>query len=152
MNRLINILTFVVLPILMGGFIYIISRSKSLKMFTWFEQINLLNEVELIRNQFSSYQLPNWIIYNLPDLLWVFSFTSLLFIIWNMKINRENITYLVIPMGLGIISEFGQLFSILNGTFDKMDLFFYLFGGLTSIFILRKFKTRNNEKTITSRY
>lgn len=152
MKRLINILIFVVLPISIGGLIYIISRSKSLKIFKWFEKVNMSNEVALIRDQFSIFKLPNWIRYNLPDLLWVFSFTSLLFLIWNMKISKESIVYLVIPMGLGIISELGQLFSIVNGTFDKLDLFFYLLGGLFSIYIISKLKSNNNEKTTTSPY
>ena len=119
-------------------------------MFNWFQELSLTNEIELVRNHFSNYNFPDWIVYNLPDLLWVFSFTSLLLIIWNMKINKENIAYIIVPMGLGIISELGQLFSIMDGTFDKIDLLFYLLGGLTSVFIFSKLKTNNNEKTITT--
>jgi hypothetical protein len=152
MKRIKNILTYVLLPIIIGGLIYIVSRSKSLKMFDWFEKINLSNEIGIIRDYFSSVQLPNWIIYNLPDLLWVFSFTSLLFIIWNKRIEKENILYLLFPMGIGVLSEFGQLFSIINGTFDIMDVIFYVFGGLSSILIINKFKINNYEKTITSHF
>jgi hypothetical protein len=152
MNRIKNILTYVLFPIIIGGLIYIVSRSKSLKMFDWFEKINLSNEIGIIRDYFSSVQLPNWVIYNLPDLLWVFSFTSLLFIIWNKRIEKENIPYLLFPTGIGVLSEFGQLFSIINGTFDIMDVIFYVFGGLSSILIISKFKINNYEKTITSHF
>ncbi|OAD42366.1 hypothetical protein LPB303_14810 [Polaribacter atrinae] len=145
-------MTYVLLPIFIGGLIYIVSRSKSLKMFDWFEKINLSNEVSIIRDYFSNVELPNWIIYNLPDFLWVFSFTSLLFIIWNKKIEKENVFYLLFPMGIGVLSEFGQLFSIINGTFDKVDIIFYVFGGLSSIYIISKFKINNYEKTVTTHF
>jgi len=140
-----NILTYVINPILFGGMIYIIFRSKSLKMFDWFEKINLSNEIEIIRGYFSNVQLPNWIIYNLPDLLWVFSFTSFLFIIWSKRIKKENMFYLIFPTGIGVISEFGQLFSIINGTFDTVDIIFYIFGGVSSILIISKLKINNYE-------
>ena len=121
-------------------------------MFNWFEKINLSNEVRIIRDYFSNIELPNWIIYNLPDFLWVFSFTSLLFIIWNKKIEKENVFYILFPMGIGVLSEFGQLFSIINGTFDKVDIIFYVFGGLSSIYIISKFKINNYEKTVTTHF
>lgn len=119
-------------------------------MFEWFEKINLGGAIEVIRDRFSSSDIPNWIVYNLPDFLWVFSFTSVILIIWDMKISKENIAYLFIPMGFGFVSEIGQFFSLVSGTFDKMDLLFYLIGGLTSIFIISNIKTKHNEKTITS--
>jgi len=152
MKRVSNIMTYVLLPIFIGGLIYIVSRSKSLKMFNWFEKINLSNEVRIIRDYFSNIELPNWIIYNLPDFLWVFSFTSLLFIIWNKKIEKENVFYILFPMGIGVLSEFGQLFSIISGTFDKVDIIFYVFGGLSSIYIISKFKINNYEKTVTTHF
>lgn len=152
MKQISNIMTYVLLPIFIGGLIYIVSRSKSLKMFDWFEKINLSNEVSIIRDYFSNVELPNWIIYNLPDFLWVFSFTSFLFIIWNKKIEKENLFYLLFPMGIGVLSEFGQLFSIINGTFDKVDILFYVFGGLSSIYIISKFKINNYEKTVTTHF
>lgn len=152
MKRISNIMAYVLLPIFIGGLIYIVSRSKSLKMFDWFEKINLSNEVSIIRDYFSNVELPNWIIYNLPDFLWVFSFTSFLFIIWNKKIEKENLFYLLFPMGIGVLSEFGQLFYIINGTFDKVDILFYVFGGLSSIYIISKFKINNYEKKVTTHF
>ncbi len=152
MKRLKDILIYVVFPLFIGGLIYIVSRSKSLKIFDWFEKINLSNEIEIIRNYFLNVKLPNRIIYNLPDLLWVFSFTSLLLIIWNKRIYKENILYLLFPMVIGVLSEFGQFLSIINGTYDTIDVIFYIFGGLSSILIISKFKLNNYEKTITTHF
>ena len=117
-------------------------------MFNWFQKLDLNLEVEKIRLYFSKIDLPNWLIYNLPDFIWVFSFTSLLLIIWNMKISKESIIYVLIPLTLALASELGQFFSIVNGTFDKMDLLFYILGGLTSIIIISKSNHKKNENTI----
>ncbi len=148
MKRITYIILFVILPICLGGSIYIIFRVKSLKMFSWFLQLNLSNEIELVRNHFSNYYLPHWILYNLPDFLWVFSFTSILLIIWNYTISRANFIYIFVPMLIGILSELGQFFSMVSGTFDKIDLLFYLFGGLTSIKMIAKLNLKNNEKAL----
>jgi hypothetical protein len=152
MKRISNILIYVLIPILIGGLIYIASRSKTLKMFNWFEKMNLSNEIETIRNYFVGIELPNWIVYNLPDLLWVFSFTSFLLLIWNKRIEKENLFYILFPMCIGVFSEIGQFFSIINGTFDKLDIIFYVFGGFSSILIISKLKINKNEKTITSHF
>lgn len=58
MKRISNILIYVLIPILIGGLIYIASRSKTLKMFNWFEKMNLSNEIETIRNYFVGIELP----------------------------------------------------------------------------------------------
>ena len=55
-------------------------------------------------------------------------------------------------MCIGVFSEIGQFFSIINGTFDKLDIIFYVFGGFSSILIISKLKINKNEKTITSHF
>jgi hypothetical protein len=150
MTRIKNIILFVLLPILVGGLIYIVSRPKSLKMFKWFENINIDNLTNSIRDEFIHIEYPYWVKYNLPDFLWVFSFTSLILIIWNKKIVSENISYIIFPVSVGVLSEIGQLFGIINGTFDLMDILFYSLGGLLSTLIFINSKSNKNEKTSTS--
>jgi hypothetical protein len=69
-------------------------------------------------------------------------------IIWNKRITNENISYLIFPMLVGILSEIGQHYGIIAGTFDIMDILFYSFGGLSSTIIFIKSST--HEKTSTS--
>ena len=150
MTRNKNIIVYVLLPILIGGLIYIVSRPKSLKMFKWFENLNIDKLTNLIRDEFIQIDYPYWIKYNLPDFLWVFSFTSLILIIWDKKIVNENIYYIIFPVSVGILSEIGQLFGLINGTYDLMDILFYSFGGLLSTLIFMNSKSNKNEKTSTS--
>jgi hypothetical protein len=119
-------------------------------MFKWFENLNLDKLTNSIRNEFIHIDYPYWVKYNLPDLLWVFSFTSLMLIIWDKKIINENITYIIFPVSVGIISEVGQLFGIINGTFDLLDILFYSIGGLLSTLIFINSNSNKNEKTSNS--
>lgn len=142
MTRIQSIILFVLFPILVGGLIYIVSRPKSLKMFKWFESINIDPLTNSIRDEFIHIEYPYWVKYNLPDFLWVFSFTSLMLIIWNAKIVNENISYIIFPAAVGVLSEIGQHFGIINGTFDLMDILFYSLAGLLSTLIFCKLKLK----------
>lgn len=116
--------------LLIGGLIYISFRSYSLKMFRWFENIGIENIIIAIRKKTQIYfsEIPEWILYSLPDGLWIFSYICLMLFIWNTKITYKNIVWLLIIPLLAILSEIGQLFSLINGTFDFVDLTFYILG------------------------
>ena len=68
--------------------------------------------------------LPNWALYNLPDGLWLFSYTLLIDAIW----SKNNIKFYFI----GIISLFililetAQMIHIFPGTGDILDIASYL--------------------------
>lgn len=69
-------------------------------------------------------EIPEWVKYSLPDGLWVLSYMLFMNIIWD---NRTTIGYFWIfclPI-IALLSEFGQLFHIVPGTFDAMDLLCY---------------------------
>jgi len=79
----------------------------------------------------------DWIIYCLPDGLWAYSFTSLLLTTNdNSHINKLYSLCLVLSIGLAL--EVLQYFHLINGTFDIIDIFFYIFGSILSIFIIKK--------------
>lgn len=124
-KTVIDIILLVVLPVFLGGIIYIVFRSEKLIMFKWFETFGL-NELINILRQNSVYNLPDWIKYNLPDALWLFSLTSILIIIWKREINKTNFIYVLLPLIIGICWEFGQYLGIIQGTFDIKDLVFYI--------------------------
>ena len=86
-----------------------------------------------IRNLFSDYQLSDWIKFNLPDLLWVFGFTSVMLIIWKDVQSKIKIFYIILPMFIGVVSELVQYINPNFGTFDASDISFYTLGSLTSI-------------------
>ena len=129
---------FVVLPMIIGGMIYLLSRPTSIVMFSWLDNIGLETFTMNIRSMINAKDfMNNWIIYNFPALLWSFSFTCFLGIIWNYNINLENIFILIIPMCLGIVTEVFQKTGVINGTFDKIDSMLYIIGGLLGFLIIK---------------
>ena len=133
--------------LLLGCFIYISFRQDTLKMFSWFDSINLsaaISELRLFTVPLSDH-LPNWFLYSLPDGLWLFSYLSILLVVWDNVISKHNIHWLLLVPTIAIVSEIGQLFGIIPGTFDIVDLTFYLGGTILPILIF------TNSKTIKSK-
>jgi hypothetical protein len=134
----INLILFhVISPLTLGGLLYVVFRTKSLRMFSWFESIGINTQISFLREYFSPLKswLPSWVYFSLPDGLWVYSFTSIILILWAGKINF----WLIIPFTSGILIEILQGF-LFKGTFDRTDLIFSIIGFFLSIFIINKNK------------
>ena len=131
------ILVHVISPLLLGGILYVVFRTKSLKMFSWFDSIGFNTQISFLREYFSPIKswLPSWVYFSLPDGLWVYSFTSIILLIWEGEINY----WLIIPFTTGILVEVMQGFSFI-GTFDWIDFIFSIFGFFISIIIINKNK------------
>lgn len=119
------------IPLLLGGIIYYFSRPNSIYFLNWTNKI--------LNFEPPKFNFPNWITYNLPDGLWVFALTNLLLIIWNYKINRQTISWISIPLILGVGLEFSY------GTFDLLDLTFIIVGATIPIL----FNLKNSKFTLT---
>jgi hypothetical protein len=60
-----------------------------------------------------------WVVYNLPGALWLYAF------LWFTSLSRSKfLTLLPLALALGI--ETVQLLHLTDGTFDGLDVFFYL--------------------------
>lgn len=128
----------VILPLIIGGLIYISFRSLSLRLFSWFELIGINTFTSFIRNTtypIKNY-LPHWIYFSLPDGLWVYSFSSALLILWGdqFKFGRY---WLIIPLIFGAFIELAQKIKIFPGTFDIIDFTFSIMALALSIIILK---------------
>lgn len=130
---------FVFLPIVMGGLIYILFRSDKLLMFRWFKIIGISQLVRFLRNiSFIKITIvPSWIKYSLPDGLWIFSYVSLMILIWGYKISKISALWIFTLPVIAVVSELGQLLKIFPGTFDICDLAIYLFSTLLPIILFR---------------
>lgn len=125
------------LTLLCGGLIYVLFRTATLKMFAWYETIGLgglTNGMRKLTFQFAN-ELPEWILFSLPDGLWIFSYVCLMLAIWQNSVSLKNALWILIIPILAIGSEIGQLFGLIVGTFDLTDLLFYIFG-MTLPFII----------------
>ena len=135
-----------VFTLLLGGLIYILFRQDTLKMFSWFDNINVsaaISELRLCTVPLSGH-FPNWFLYSLPDGLWLFSYLSVLLAVWDNVISKHNIHWLLLVPMVAIFSEIGQLFEIVPGTFDIFDLIFYLLGTVLPILLFTNSKTPRN--------
>lgn len=109
---------------LMGGaMIYLLFRPTHLLMFRWLDSIGLMDFVDSIRA--NQKNVPEWIIYSLPDGLWMFSYCLFIGCIWDFDI-RECLFILVILPIYAVTIEIMQYFHLVSGTFDFMDLVVFL--------------------------
>lgn len=131
--------------IMLGGLIYILFRSPSILMFEWLDQINLSKYVLELRSYIDSYSLilPNWFLYSLPDGLWLFSYISFLLIIWDNKVSKKNIFWILLLPIIAVSSELAQFMEIIPGTFDIVDLIFYIAGSVLPLLFFTNLKIFN---------
>lgn len=87
--------------------------------------------------------VPKWIIYSLPDALWLMSFGLFLQLIWKNETKRNRMIWTVIPCTIAVLMELFQATYLVSGTFDLVDLLLYL---LTTLLLINNLKT--NEKII----
>jgi len=138
MLRINNIIIHVIIPMIIGGLLYILYRDNSLLMFYWFRSLGIENFIILMReNVLLVNKIPNWVIFNLPNGIWIYSLTSLMLIIWYKDINKLKYIWLAIGPIIGISAEIGQFIHILPGTFDTTDLILCFFAGIAPFIIFK---------------
>ncbi|NNT71677.1 hypothetical protein HKT18_05545 [Flavobacterium sp. IMCC34852] len=106
-------------------------------MFQWIDYIGFSKQLQEIRQTLAPVKMiiPEWILFALPDGLWMFSYMSLILLVWENNISKENIVWIFIIPFIALLSEVLQIIEIIPGTFDKLDLAMYLLGvGLPFIF------------------
>ena len=109
-----------------GGLIYVIFRTKTLYMFSWFNYLNLGNIVDFLRLNYGTSQINEIIKFCLPDGLWLFSY--LLTIKAIHKTDKDVITiifYVSLPV-IAIGSEVLQFLNLIPGVFDIYDFTCYI--------------------------
>lgn len=149
-NEIAKIGLFGFIPILFGGLIYVVSRAETILFFNCTKAIGIENEIKAIRGFFKDHQLSEWFKFNLPDLLWVFGFTSVMIVIWKNYKSKIKVFYIVLPLLIGISSELIQFYNPIYGTFDFNDIVCYILGTIMSIIILKTINQPKNEKQITT--
>lgn len=124
MNRSYKVSLSIIL-LLIGGFLYIAYRDKSIIMFSWFEIVGIDGLIENIRKM-ANIQPYYWVKYNLPAGLWLFSYMFIMDAIWGNRksVNRRMFIW-ILPI-IAILSEIMQIFGLCPGIFDIFDLLSYL--------------------------
>jgi len=132
--------TWHIVSLFAGSIIYILFRVSSLKMFSWSETLgtNITSNRLRGRSLLIIEHLPDWLLYSLPDGLWVFSYICLMLGIWKKSVSRQNIFWIGIVPFIAIGSEIAQLFGTVQGTFDITDIFCYALGFLLPFLLFNK--------------
>ncbi len=91
-------------------------------MFTWLEILGFEKIVMSLRKTFGIFEPSEFVIYSLPNGLWILSITILLLIIWKDYYKTNFKFYFTCLFLLVILPETLQFFKIISGTFDLVDL------------------------------
>ncbi len=141
-----DLILLVAFPLLIGTLIYVLFRSNSILFNSWIKDSGfftyLLKTRLLIQN--SNLTLNRYLVYNLPDGLWLFSWLNFLLIIWEFEINKTSRLVIIASFLAAISSELLQGLGFLSGTYDIFDLFAYVLATFC-VFII--FKQKKNEKS-----
>ena len=109
-----------------GGLIYLLFRSRYVLLNRIVLSTDLETVVDEWRCRATIINVPEWVIYSLPGGLWAISY---IFIIDSLMRHRcyqcRMLWACPIPL-LGLVSEIMQCLGILPGTFDLIDLLFYI--------------------------
>lgn len=131
----------VVLPVLIGGFIYLTWRADSLLMFEWCRRLRIYPLVAILRHHFFAARcdLPEWMLYSLPDAMWVYAATALQLLIWrHHNSSFASWLWISIPPLLAVGGELGQLSGVLPGTFCLCDLALCLLATTAAITLMKR--------------
>ena len=124
MNRIVKLL-IAIISLCLGGLIYIVFRSEDLLMFRWFDSLGLHGIVSQLRFDYGQTNIWNWVNYNMPACLWLFSYMFVMDALWNDGNNMIYQVFIYVLPVVAILSELLQLVNIIPGTFDLLDLASY---------------------------
>lgn len=114
----------------MGETIYVLYRPLNLYMFLPFEatdtlfMIDYIREIPLFPPKDS---LPEWVIYNLPDGMWLLSYMLLMEALWGRENTKFRDFFIWVMPSLIIIWEIMQYMEVVAGTWDMNDMLSYIF-------------------------
>lgn len=111
--------------LVLGCCIYLLFRSKSLKIHQWCSTMELSQKIDAYRYYVQSWSVPDIVRYSFPDGLYNTAYILIMNSIWDkQKSPLKYFIILFVPV-LSIISEVLQNLGIIEGTFDYYDLICY---------------------------
>jgi hypothetical protein len=126
----------VVLPVLTGGAIYIFLRPGHMFLHEWMAQLHIPLAPSNAGTDGSA--LYQWMIFNLPAGLWTYSMTSFILTLWNYRITKHNLPWLLAVLVISLGWELLQLAHYLAGTFDIADIITCIAAMIVSLFGIKK--------------
>ena len=133
MNVIKTIIVFIAMIALsVGGMIYVFFRPGSIIMFKWFPFLGAIHQQV---SMFCTVCLPDFLVYSIPDGLWLFSYILLIGVIWNFNYHRCIFLIMLLPV-YAILHEMLQLYHMVPCYFDILDFFVYVIATFLGISVL----------------
>lgn len=109
-----------------GCTIYLLFRPQNLLMFKILDDFGFMPNILSLRMHVNHCCFPNFIIYSLPDGLWIASYLMMMYLT-TKDYTRKSRLMLALPLPItAIVLEFMQLLECCIGTFDVYDLICYI--------------------------
>jgi len=127
------------IPLIFGGIIYIFWGTKNLLVNQML--LDYLGSTFLVLRKYTLFYrtvIPCFILYNLPDFCWVFSYTIIMIDIWQKEFHFEGIIWISLGFILAAGGEIGQFLNFVPGTFDQLDLLAFALGLAIPIFLHKR--------------
>ena len=131
-------LIMAIMSLSVGGLIYVLCRTDTLMMFTWFDRFYLTNFISSIRTDASALStvMPTWVVYSLPNALWLFSGLLAFDIIWGPKASLAKLAWLSLFGTIAVGAEVCQALQLLPGIFDWGDMVLMIFSGFSALLLI----------------
>mgnify|MGYP006188926019 CR=1 FL=1 len=138
----------VLLPLTIGGLLYVAFRPTHLLLFQWAEVLGLADAVTALRLLADPYApgMPRWVIDSAPAALWAFAFTGCMSRLWYGRLQPRAWFWITTAAFVGVGSELLQIAGHVPGTFDPFDLLAYVVGSVlgvwAALFLIPKITNR----------
>ena len=118
------------LALITGGVIYILIRPSEVIFARIISNNPFTIRLKEISKNFlwQNNEVPEWILYSLPDGMWAFAYSLLITSIWSGHSSKANFFWILSIPCLTIGFEVFQLFGLLPGTFCLTDMCFLIIG------------------------
>lgn len=133
-----NCMLFVlaILLLVAGGSLYLAFRSISLRMFGWCDTLGLMGIVNEIRSMCEGIHPGHFVLYNLPDLLWIVSYLLFANAIIPKSDHKTYLFWVLLMPVLAICHEIMQGIGMAIGSFDFIDLLCYTIPPIINFLII----------------
>ena len=131
----------ITLSLILGAFTYFMTRSESVYLNQWMVDFGLGSVLQFFQAQVNNADIPHWMIYSLPDALWMLALTLFILMIWDFKLHKRSIPWIALAIIIGILFEIAQRFHMIPGRFDVIDLISIMLAALLPVsFIILKMR------------
>lgn len=131
-------LVFSLICLFFGLLIYANLRGENLILHSIMKNLGLFEILQIPASWLDSYDFPDWLIFALPDGLWMLSLVLVIGAIWHFKWNKTAIFWYSTALSFGLLYELFQNTQFVPGTFNWTDMVFIFIGGIVPIFFFWK--------------